>query len=54
MLKIVSLGSMSGIDMFLNSVKEAAGYGAKTFMHYTGAPQNTRRTPEKDLNIAAG
>lgn len=40
--------SMSGKDMFLNSVKEALSYGANTFMLYTGAPQNTRR---KDLTL---
>ena len=27
----------------VGSVKEAVGYGANTFMFYTGAPQNTRR-----------
>ena len=31
MLKIGSHVSMSGKDMFLNSVKEAAGYGANHF-----------------------
>ena len=40
--------------MFLNSVKEAAGYEANTFMLYTGAPQNTRRKPVEELNIDAG
>ena len=45
---------MSGKDMFLNSVREAAGYGAHTFMLYTGAPQNTRRKPVEELNIDAG
>ena len=35
--------SMSGKDMFLNSVKEAISYESDTFMVYTGAPQNTRR-----------
>ena len=28
----------------LGSVKEAISYGANTFMFYTGAPQNTKRT----------
>ena len=51
MLKIGSHVSMSGKDMFLNSVKEAAGYGANTFMLYTGAPQNTRRKPIEELKI---
>ena len=54
MLKIGSHVSMSGKNMFLNSVREAAGYEANTFMLYTGAPQNTRRKPVKELNIDAG
>lgn len=53
MLKIGSHVGMSGKDMFLNSAKEAAGYGANTFMVYTGAPQNTRRKEIQDLNIEA-
>lgn len=44
---------MSGKDMMLNSVKEAASYGANTFMVYTGAPQNTRRKKVEELNIEA-
>ena len=32
----------------LGSVKEAIGYGANTFMFYTGAPQNTKRSPIND------
>ncbi|MEK4486491.1 deoxyribonuclease IV [Psychrobacillus sp. FSL H8-0484] len=46
--------SMSGKDMLLASSKEAASYGANTFMIYTGAPQNTRRKPIEELNIEAG
>ncbi|SDM85096.1 Endonuclease IV [Psychrobacillus sp. OK028] len=46
--------SMSGKEMLLNSSKEAASYGANTFMIYTGAPQNTRRKPIEELNIEAG
>lgn len=53
MLKIGSHVGMSGKDMFLNSAKEAASYGANTFMTYTGAPQNTRRKEIEDLNIEA-
>lgn len=53
MLKIGSHVGMSGKDMFLNSVKEAVGYGANTFMVYTGAPQNTRRKEISELNIPA-
>lgn len=54
MLKIGSHVSMSGKNMFLNSVREAAGYEANTFMLYTGAPQNTRRKPVEELNIDTG
>ena len=32
-------------DQLLGSLKEALGYGANTFMFYTGAPQNTKRYP---------
>lgn len=54
---VLRLGShvgMSGKDMLLGSAKEAASYGASTFMIYTGAPQNTRRKPISEMNIAAG
>ncbi len=54
MLKLGSHVGMSGKEMLLGSAKEAAGYGANTFMIYTGAPQNTRRKKIEDLNIAAG
>ena len=46
--------SMSGKKMLLGSSEEAASYGATTFMIYTGAPQNTRRKPIEELNIAVG
>lgn len=46
--------SMSGKKMLLGSSEEAESYGATTFMIYTGAPQNTRRKPIEELNIAAG
>lgn len=32
----------------LGSVEEALSYGANTFMFYTGAPQNTKRSPIND------
>ncbi len=32
-------------DQLLGSVLEAISYGSNTFMFYTGAPQNTARTP---------
>lgn len=46
--------SMSGKKMLLGASEEAASYGATTFMIYTGAPQNTRRKPIEELNIATG
>ncbi|WP_060210418.1 deoxyribonuclease IV, partial [Sporosarcina koreensis] len=46
--------SMSGKKMLLGSSEEALGYGATTFMIYTGAPQNTRRKPIEELNIEEG
>lgn len=54
MLKIGSHVGMSGKEMLLGSAKEAASYGANTFMIYTGAPQNTRRKEISELNIEAG
>jgi deoxyribonuclease IV len=54
MLKIGSHVSMSGKKMLLAASEEAASYGANTFMIYTGAPQNTRRKPLEELNIAKG
>lgn len=46
--------SMKGKDMLLGSAEEAASYDENVFMVYTGAPQNTRRKPIDELNIAAG
>ncbi len=42
---------MSAPDYLLGSVKEAVSYQANTFMFYTGAPQNTIRTPLEKLKI---
>ena len=53
-IKIGSHVSMSGKDMFLNSAREAASYGADLFMAYTGAPQNSRRKPLEELKIEEG
>ncbi len=41
-------------DQILGSVNEALSYGANAFMFYTGAPQNTFRTPidEKYASLA--
>ena len=54
MLKIGSHVGMSGKEMFLGSAKEAASYGANTFMVYTGAPQNTKRKAIEELRIDEG
>lgn len=51
MIKLGSHVSMSGKEMLLSSAKEAASYGANTFMVYTGAPQNTKRKPIAELCI---
>lgn len=53
MLKIGSHVGMKGKEMLLGSAKEAASYGANTFMVFTGAPQNTKRKPVGELNIDA-
>lgn len=46
--------SMGGKEMLLKASKEAASYGANTFLIYTGAPQNTKRKPISDYNILEG
>ena len=53
-IKLGSHVGMSGKDMFLGSVREAADYGANVLMLYTGAPQNSRRKDISELNIEAG
>jgi len=40
--------SFNSNSQLLGSVKEAISYGANTFMFYTGAPQNTKRSEIKD------
>ena len=40
--------SFNNDTQLLGSVKETLGYGANTFMFYTGAPQNTRRSMLRD------
>ena len=44
------IGSHVGFksDQLLGSLKEALSYGANTFMFYTGAPQNTKRSALND------
>lgn len=51
MIKIGSHVGMNMPNLFLGSVQEAVSYGANTFMVYTGAPQNTRRTLLEKLRI---
>ena len=51
-MKIGSHVSMSG--GLINAAKEAYSYGANTFMIYTGAPQNTKRSPIEKLKIEEG
>jgi len=45
MLLIGSHVSFKGSDQLLGSAREAISYGSTTFMFYTGAPQNTNRSP---------
>lgn len=45
MLLIGSHVKYNSNTQLLGSVKEAISYGATTFMFYTGAPQNTARSP---------
>jgi len=51
MLKIGSHVGMGSPDYLIGSVKEALSYEATTFMFYTGAPQNSIRTPLDMLHI---
>lgn len=54
---MILLGSHVGMnapDFFLGSAKEAVSYGANTLMLYTGAPQNTKRRPVKELKVEEG
>ncbi len=43
--------SMKAPDYFLGSVLESLENGANTLMFYTGAPQNTKRTPVENCKI---
>lgn len=52
MIKLGSHVSISG--GLIGAAKEAASYGADTFMIYTGAPQNTKRSPIEKLKIEEG
>jgi len=53
-MKIGSHVGMAGKKMLVGAVEEAMSYDANSFMIYTGAPQNTRRKPIEELNVAAG
>lgn len=49
--KELIIGSHVGFTsnkQLLGSVEEALSYGSNTFMFYTGAPQNTKRSPIND------
>ena len=48
MLIIGSHVSFNSKEQLLGSLNEALGYGANTFMFYTGAPQNTARSKIND------
>ena len=52
--KIGSHVGMKAPEMFLGSAKEAFSYGANTFMVYTGAPQNTKRSPVEEMKVDEG
>lgn len=47
-LLIGSHVSFTNNKQLLGSTEEALSYGSNTFMFYTGAPQNTKRSPIKD------
>ena len=51
MLKIGSHVGMNAPDYVLGSVNEAFSYNANCLMLYTGAPQNSFRTPVEKLKI---
>ena len=54
MLLIGSHVSYKKDSQMLGSVEEALSYGSTTFMFYTGAPQNTKRSDiDKELTIKA-
>lgn len=53
MLNIGSHVSFSNTGL-LNATEEAIGYGATSFMIYTGAPQNTRRKPMEEQHVPEG
>lgn len=51
----MKIGSHVSIkDGLLGAAKEAHSYDSSTFMIYTGAPQNTRRSPIENMKITEG
>lgn len=49
------IGSHASVSKgLLGAAQEAYSYGANTFMFYTGAPQNTRRSPLEKMKINEG
>lgn len=51
----MKIGSHVSIkDGLLGAAKEAHSYGGNTFMIYTGAPQNTKRSPLETMKIKEG
>jgi len=51
----MNIGSHVSIkDGLLGAAKESHTYGSSTFMIYTGAPQNTRRSPVETMKIEEG
>ena len=56
-MKMLIIGSHVGFNkntQLMGSLEEALSYNANTFMFYTGAPQNTTRSPiEEDLTTEA-
>lgn len=52
---MINIGSHVSMSKgLLGAAQEAHSYGASTFMIYTGAPQNTRRSPLEKLKIPEG
>jgi deoxyribonuclease-4 len=57
MMSEILLGShlsLAAPSYYLGTCEEAASFGETTFMFYTGAPQNTRRSPTSLFKIEEG
>ncbi len=51
----MKIGSHVSIkDGLIGAAKESHSYGSNTFMIYTGAPQNTRRSPIENMKVEEG